>query len=102
VTASAATILRADDNGSPNRLFCSKNGRAHHHPSDISGNAEETLVNREKEAHDRAKALFKRNENRRVQVAAEHEAEADAVREKTVRLRALRLEAAKAEPQEKS
>ena len=56
------------------------------------------MVNREKEAHDRAETLFKKNEERRVKVVTEYEAEADAVREKTARLRALRLasEAAKA------
>ena len=62
------------------------------------------MVNREKEAHDRAEAMFKKNEDRRVKVAAQHEAEADAVRANTARLRALRLasEAAKSEQREKS
>lgn len=57
------------------------------------------MVNREKEAHDRAEAVFKKTEDRRVKIAAQYEAEADAIREKTARLRALRLasEAAKAE-----
>jgi hypothetical protein len=69
-----------------------------------AGNAEDTLVNREKEAHDRANALFKKNEDHRVKVAAQHEAEAEAVRANTARLRALRLaaEAAKAGQRETS
>ena len=47
-----------------------------------AGNSEDTLVNREKEAHDRAETLFKKNEERRVKVATEYEAEADAARER--------------------
>jgi hypothetical protein len=51
------------------------------------------LVDREKEAHDRAEAMFKKSEDRRTKAAVEQEAEAEAVRAKTARLRSLRLAA---------
>ena len=51
------------------------------------------MVNREKEARDRAEAMFKKTENRRRELAAEHETEANALRLKTERLRTLRLAA---------
>ena len=59
----------------------------------------QALVNREKEAHDRAEAIFKKTEDRRLKIAAQYEAEANAVRANTARLRALRLasEAVKAD-----
>jgi hypothetical protein len=47
----------------------------------------------EKEARDRAQAIFKKAEDRRNKAAAEHDAEAEADRAKTVRLRSLRLAA---------
>jgi hypothetical protein len=49
------------------------------------------LVDSEKEARDRAEAMFKKQEGRRAIDAAEREAEDAAVREKTARLKALRL-----------
>jgi hypothetical protein len=54
---------------------------------------ENILVDREKEARDRAEAMFKKSEDRRRKAAVEQEAEAEAVRTKTARLRALRLAA---------
>jgi len=51
----------------------------------------QALVNREKEAHDRAEAIFKKTEDRRLKIAAQYEAEANAVRANTARLKALRL-----------
>jgi hypothetical protein len=48
----------------------------------------------EKEARDRAEAIFKKAEDRRKKAAAEHDAEAEAVRAKTARLRSLRLASA--------
>jgi hypothetical protein len=57
------------------------------------------LVDREKEARDRAEAIFKKSEDRRAMAAAEHEAEA--VRARTARLRSLRL-AAEAEDNKQS
>jgi hypothetical protein len=54
---------------------------------------EDILVDREKEARDRAEAMFKKIEDRRTKAAAEQEAEAEAVRAKTARLRSLRLAA---------
>jgi hypothetical protein len=51
------------------------------------------LVDREREARDRAEAIFKKTEDRRTKLAAEHEAEVDAVRAKTERLRTIRLAA---------
>jgi hypothetical protein len=49
------------------------------------------LVNREKEVLNRTEAMFKKKDDRRVKVATEHEAEGNAVREKTARLKSLRL-----------
>jgi hypothetical protein len=45
----------------------------------------------EKEARDRAEAIFKKAEDRRKKAAAEHDTEAEAVRAKTARLRSLRI-----------
>ena len=44
-----------------------------------------------KEAHDRAQAIAEREEQRRARIAADHEAEGDAFRENTARLKSLRL-----------
>jgi hypothetical protein len=44
-----------------------------------------------KEAHDRAEAAFKKQEQQRARISAEYEAEADLVRERTARLKSLRL-----------
>jgi hypothetical protein len=50
------------------------------------------LVDREK-ARDRAEAMFKNSEDRRTKVAAQYDAEAEAIRAKIARLRSLRLAA---------
>jgi hypothetical protein len=54
------------------------------------------LDTRDKEVRERAEAAFKRIEDRRTKASAEQEAEAEAVRERTARLRSLRLAAEQA------
>ena len=54
---------------------------------------ENILVDREKEARNRAEAMFKKSEDRRTKTAVEQEAQAEAIRAKTARLRSLRLAA---------
>jgi hypothetical protein len=49
------------------------------------------LADREKEARERAEAIFKKQEQRREKAKEEADAEADAISEKTARLRSLRL-----------
>jgi hypothetical protein len=48
-----------------------------------------------KDAHDRAEAIFKKKEQQHARIVAENEAESDAIREKTARLKSLRLVAEK-------
>jgi CRISPR/Cas system CMR subunit Cmr4 (Cas7 group RAMP superfamily) len=55
------------------------------------GKRETTLGDHSKEAQDRAQAIAEREEQRRARIAADHEAEGDAVRENTARLKSLRL-----------
>jgi hypothetical protein len=64
-----------------------------HQPGEAAGSTERRppLVNREKEVLNRTEAMFKKKDDRRVKVATEHEAEGNAVREKTARLKSLRL-----------
>jgi hypothetical protein len=50
------------------------------------------LVDRE-EARDRAEAIFKKSGDHRTKVTAQYDAEAEAIRAKTARLRSLRLAA---------
>jgi hypothetical protein len=52
---------------------------------------ETTLGDHSKEAQDRAQAIAMREEQRRARIAADQEAEGDAVRENTARLKSLRL-----------
>jgi hypothetical protein len=57
----------------------------------VNPKGEATLTDHAKQAFSRAEASFKRQEQKRAKVAADHEAEGDAVREKTARLKSLRL-----------
>ena len=52
---------------------------------------ETALGDHSKEAHERAQAFANRQEQRHARIAADHEAEGDAIRENTARLKSLRL-----------
>jgi hypothetical protein len=52
---------------------------------------ETILGEHSKEARDRAQAIAKREQQRRARIAADNDAEGDAVRENTARLKSLRL-----------